>query len=133
MKVFQLFIIATAMALTTMLAVSAPFKYVADDALYSEVITELSKDYTLGYPDNTFRPNTKKAAEKEIRIIPVASSGIDKETGFLLRSMAIANNGVYVFSTNHSGVGNSHIEPSNVTYSIELLNELLLQIIKDRL
>ena len=75
----------------------------------------------------------KTAAEKGIRIVPVASSGIDKETEFLLRSMAIATNGIYVFLTDHSGVGNSHIEPSGVTYSVEFLNELLLQIIKERL
>ena len=75
----------------------------------------------------------QKAAEKGIRVIPVASSGIDKETEFLLRSMAIATNGVYVFLTDHSGVGNDHIEPTNTTYSVEFLNDLLVQIMKDRL
>jgi hypothetical protein len=54
----------------------------------------------------------RKAADKGIRIVPVASSGVDKETEFLLRSLSIATNGAYVFLTDHSGIGNSHIEPT---------------------
>lgn len=70
-----------------------------------------------------------KAAAMGIRIIPVACSGTDKSTEFLLRSMALATNGTYTFLTNHSGVGNSHIEPTTDKYEVELLNGLLQRVI----
>ena len=75
----------------------------------------------------------KAAAAKGIRIIPVASSGVDKDTEFLLRSMSIATNGTYVFLTDHSGIGNSHIEPTIGKYDVELLNDLLVKVINNRL
>ena len=77
--------------------------------------------------------NIKEAAKKGIRIIPVASSGIDKETEFLLRGMSIATNGTYLFLTNHSGIGNSHIEPTIGSYDVEFLNDLIVKVINDRI
>jgi hypothetical protein len=70
-----------------------------------------------------------RAAAKGVRIIPIACSGTDKPTEFLLRSMALATNGTYTFLTNHSGVGNAHIEPTTDKYEIELLNGLLQRLI----
>jgi hypothetical protein len=64
-----------------------------------------------------------------IHVIPLACSGTDKSTEFLLRSIALATNGTYAFLTDHSGVGNKHIEPTTDKYSIELLNSLLQRII----
>lgn len=52
------------------------------------------------------------AATKGIQLIPIAASGMDKETEFLMRFFAITTNGSYVFITDHSGVGNGHIEPT---------------------
>lgn len=75
------------------------------------------------------RQQTLKAAAMGIRIIPIACSGTDKSTEFLLRSMALATNGTYAFLTNHSGVGNKHIEPTTDKYDVELLNSLLQRII----
>jgi hypothetical protein len=72
---------------------------------------------------------TIKAAAMGIRIVPIACSGTDKSTEFLLRSMALATNGTYTFLTNNSGVGNSHIEPTTDKYEVELLNNLLQRII----
>ncbi len=72
----------------------------------------------------------KKAAAKGIKIIPITASGIDKETEFLMRFFAVSTNGTYVFITNHSGVGNSHIEASVGEYQVEKLNELLVRLIK---
>ncbi len=72
---------------------------------------------------------TLKAAAMGVRIIPIACSGTDKTTEFLLRSMALATNGTYTFLTNHSGVGNSHIEPTTDKYQVVLLNSLLQRII----
>ena len=73
---------------------------------------------------------TAKAASLGIRIIPVSGSGIDKSTEFLVRSLALATNGTYVFLTDHSGVGNAHIEPTTDSYDVEKFNELLIRLIK---
>lgn len=72
---------------------------------------------------------SKKAAAKGIRIIPIAASGIDKSTEYLMRSMALETNGTYLFITNHSGIGNDHIEPSTESYKVEMLNDLILRVI----
>jgi len=71
----------------------------------------------------------KKASEKGIRIIPIAASGIDKSTEYLMRAMALQTNGTYLFITNHSGIGNDHIAPSTDSYKVEMLNDLILRVI----
>ncbi len=71
----------------------------------------------------------KEAAKKGIRIIPVAASGIDKSTEYLMRCMALATNGTYVFLTDDSGIGGKHIKPTTDEYKVELLNDLLLRLI----
>ncbi|SMO37270.1 von Willebrand factor type A domain-containing protein [Saccharicrinis carchari] len=73
---------------------------------------------------------TLRAAEKGIKIIPVTASGIDKETEFLMRFMAMATNGTYIFITNDSGIGNHHIQASVGDYEVELLNDLLVRLIR---
>ena len=70
-----------------------------------------------------------KAAEKGIKIIPVSASGIDKETEFLLRFMALSTNGTYVFITNDSGIGNTHLEATVGPYQVEYLNNLMVRLI----
>lgn len=72
----------------------------------------------------------KEAAKKGIKIIPITASGIDKETEFLMRFFSITTNGTYTFITNHSGIGNDHIEPSIGQYEVEFLNDLLVRLIK---
>lgn len=71
------------------------------------------------------------AARKGIRIIPVASSGVDKSTEFFLRFIDIATGGTYVFLTNHSGIGGEHLEPTIGEYQVELLNDLLVRLITE--
>lgn len=68
------------------------------------------------------------ASEKGIRIIPIASSGIDTDTEYLLRSFAIMTGGTYTFLTDDSGVGNSHLEPTVGDYEVEYLNECIIRI-----
>ncbi len=70
-----------------------------------------------------------KAAAMGVRIIPVTGSGINKDVEFLMRSMALATNGTYVFLTDHSGVGNPHLEPSTDEYQVEKLNDLMVRLI----
>ena len=75
------------------------------------------------------RETTKIAARKGIRIIPVTGSGIDKSTEYLMRALDIATGGSYVFLTDHSGIGGSHIEPTIGDYDVRYLNNLLVEII----
>ncbi len=74
-----------------------------------------------------------KAASKGVKIIPVAASGINKSGEYLMRSLALCTNGTYVFLTDHSGIGNSHIEPSTDEYDVKLLSERLTEIIKNNM
>lgn len=72
----------------------------------------------------------RQAAAKGIRIVPLAASGIDKSTEYLLRSLALGTNGTYTFLTRHSGVGSGHLEPTTDQYTVESLNDLLVRILK---
>ncbi len=74
-----------------------------------------------------------KASEMGIKIIPITASGIDKETEFLMRYMAMVTNGTYVFITNNSGIGDEHIEPTVGQYEVEYLNELMVRLINNYL
>lgn len=69
------------------------------------------------------------AAETGIRVLPVASSGVDTETEYLLRTMAAVSGGTYTFLTDDSGVGNSHLEPTIGDYQVEHLNDLMVRLI----
>jgi Carboxypeptidase regulatory-like domain/von Willebrand factor type A domain/Secretion system C-terminal sorting domain len=71
------------------------------------------------------------AAAKGIKIIPIASSGVNKETEFLLKFFAMATNGTYTFLTDHSGIGNPHIKPEAGDYNIETLNDLMVRLIEE--
>jgi len=87
-------------------------------------------------PHNTIEIQEKlkslsyQAAEKGIRIVPIAGSGIKKDTEYLMRCLALATNGTYVFLTDDSGIGSGHIKPSTDHYKVEILNDLLVRIIK---
>lgn len=78
---------------------------------------------------SSIQNSIKKFAEKGIKIIPVTASGIDKETEFLMRFLAISTNGTYVFITNDSGIGNDHLTPTVGEYEVEYLNDLLVRLI----
>lgn len=69
------------------------------------------------------------AAEKGVRIIPVAASGTDRSTEYLMRASSILTGGTYIFLTNDSGIGNDHLEPSIGEYEVEYLNDLMVRVI----
>lgn len=71
----------------------------------------------------------RAAAEKGIRIVPIASSGIDKSTEYLLRTMAFTTGGTYTFLTDDSGVGGSHLEPTIGAYNVEKLSDMMIRIV----
>ena len=74
--------------------------------------------------------SVKTAAASGIKLIPVVASGIDKTTEFLMRFIAMYTNGTYVFITDHSGIGNKHLEPSVGEYQVEKLSDLMVRLIK---
>ncbi len=73
------------------------------------------------------------AAEKGIKIVPITASGINKQTEFLMRFMELATNGTYVFITDHSGIGNDHLEATVGEYEVEFLNDLMVRLVREYL
>ena len=69
-------------------------------------------------------------AKKGIKLIPVAASGVDKKTEFMLRFFDLATGGTYVFLTDDSGIGNSHIKATVGNYQVESLAKLMIRLIK---
>lgn len=120
------------------------FPEAVDEALENGIINQKWNDEAktkllfliLDAPPHTNKKNISKmqnvtqvAAEKGIKIIPVVASGINKETEFLMRFIANATNGTYVFLTDDSGIGESHLEPTVGKYEVEKLNDLIIRLI----
>jgi hypothetical protein len=73
---------------------------------------------------------TAAYAAKGIKIIPIAASGVDQPTEFLMKQMAALTEGDYIYITDHSGVGNSHIKPTGGESSVDLLKNQLEKVIR---
>jgi hypothetical protein len=73
----------------------------------------------------------RKAGEQGIRIIPVASSGVNTTCQVLFRTWATMTGGTYTYLTDHSGIGGSHDKPDVEEENVELLNNMLARIIKE--
>ena len=80
---------------------------------------------------SSLQESVTACARLGIRLIPVAASGVDKNTEFMLRFFAVATGGTYVFLTNDSGVGLPHIQATVGDYEVEQLNRLLIRLIKE--
>ena len=78
----------------------------------------------------SLQKSIKQFAQYGIKIIPVASSGADKETEFMLRFFEMATGGTYVFLTDDSGIGGSHIEASVGDYEVEALADIMVRLIE---
>lgn len=73
---------------------------------------------------------TLLAARKGIKIISVASSGIDLKTEYFFRSQSLLTSGQYVYLTNDSGIGGSHLDATTEEkLVVEYLNECLVRLI----
>ena len=70
------------------------------------------------------------AAEKGIRIIPVAASGLDTLGQYIMRSAALLTGGTYTFLTDDSGIGLSHELPAVGEFTVEYLSDLMVRLIK---
>ena len=87
------------------------------------------------------RPEVKASLQKSIetfarlgiRIVPIAASGADKDTEFMLRFFDVLTGGTYTFLTNDSGVGGEHIAASVGEFEVERLNDLIVRLIADYL
>ena len=73
----------------------------------------------------------EEAARLGVRVFPLAASGVDKNTEALLRLMQVATGGSYLFLTDDSGIGNSHLEPTIGDHEVELLRDLLVRLIDE--
>lgn len=71
----------------------------------------------------------KLAATKGIRLVPVAASGINQTTEFLLKYMAILSNGEYLYITDDSHIGGRHLLPTGGKSDVEFLNDLMVNVI----
>lgn len=69
-------------------------------------------------------------AKHGIKLIPVAASGVDKDTESMLRFFEIITGGTYVFLTDDSGIGYSHLEASVGDTNVEKLADLMIRLIK---
>lgn len=79
----------------------------------------------------SLQKSIREAARLGIRIVPIAASGIQKDTEFLMKFFGLATNGTYLFLTDHSGIGGKHLEPTSDEYKVEPLNQLLVRIITE--
>ncbi len=77
-----------------------------------------------------YKKAVNDAAEKGIRICPVLCSGADELTEYLTRQAAIYTGGTFIFVTDDSGIGNSHHDPNLPNATVELLNSLMVRLIK---
>jgi len=72
----------------------------------------------------------RSAAAMGIRIVPIGCSGIDKSTEYLMRSIALATNGTYIYLSDKSGIGGGHISPTtDVIQDDSKLNTILQNVI----
>ena len=81
--------------------------------------------------ENNILNAVKAAAEKGIRIIPVVSSNSDRETELFGRALSIVTGGTYVFLTDDSGIGGSHLEPIIGDYDVEKLYDVIVRVINN--
>ncbi|MBO4419869.1 MAG: VWA domain-containing protein, partial [Oscillospiraceae bacterium] len=81
--------------------------------------------------DAALRAAVNAAAEKGVHLIPVVASNADRETELFGRALAILTGGTYVFLTDDSGIGDSHLEPIVGSYTVELLQDLIVRIIEE--
>jgi len=81
--------------------------------------------------NESLQKSIREAARLGIRIVPIAASGIQKDTEFLMKFFGLATNGSYVFLTDHSGIGGKHLEPTTDEYKVEPLNHLLVRLITE--
>ena len=79
---------------------------------------------------NSWFESVKSLSSMGVRIINVASSGIDKKTEYLFRNECFMTNGYYCYLTDDSGIGDSHLQATVYEKpTVEYLNACLIRLI----
>lgn len=73
----------------------------------------------------------RSAARQGISLVPVVASNAARETELFGRAAAIMTNSNYVFLTDDSGIGGSHLEPIIGDYDVELLHDVIVRNIRN--
>jgi hypothetical protein len=83
------------------------------------------------YADEQFnyRSAMLDASRRGIRILPVAASGADRTVEYLFRAMGAMTSTPYVYLTDDSGVGASHMEADTDRVAVERFNDLLVRLV----
>lgn len=71
----------------------------------------------------------RDAQSADVAIYPVASSGVDTLTEASMRAAAQLTGGRYIFLTDDSGVGGSHLEPTIPCYFVTKLDDAILRMV----
>ena len=69
------------------------------------------------------------AKNGDVHIYPVASSGVDLRTEVSMRSAAQVTGGRYLFLTDDSGIGDSHLEPTIPCYFVTTLADAMVRMV----
>lgn len=71
----------------------------------------------------------RTASSLDVHVYPVASSGVNLRTEASMRTAAQVTGGRYLFLTDDSGVGGSHLEPSVPCYFVTLLSDAMTRMV----
>jgi hypothetical protein len=71
--------------------------------------------------------------KRGVAVYPLAASGYDKATEFVMRSAALLTGSQFLFLTDDSGVGGAHAEPTIPYYQVERLERLMIRMISSEL
>jgi hypothetical protein len=70
----------------------------------------------------------REAAAQDVRLYPVAASGVDDLAEITMRSAAQRTGGRYLFLTDDSGIGDEHAEPSIPCYFVTTLRHAMVRV-----
>ncbi|MBK7396642.1 MAG: VWA domain-containing protein [Myxococcales bacterium] len=79
----------------------------------------------------TYKNAIVDLSARGIKLVTLGASGIDKTTEYVFRQMSAYTGGRYIFLTDDSGVGESHITPDISGYQVEHLDKILFRVIAD--
>ena len=68
-----------------------------------------------------------------VSVFPVGASGLNREAEFILRAVGYLTQGQYLFLTDHSGIGSSHLTPQDSSYHVERLDQLMIRLVAEKL
>ncbi len=80
--------------------------------------------------EQKFNSAVLNAAAKGIRICPIICSGAAELTEYTMRQAAIYTGGTFIFVTDDSGIGGTHHDPGLPNATVELLNSMLVRLVK---